>query len=87
MQLSDVTILFAISLLKLNVCKKPTNVENFLLLNLYSDIWSQLIIDVNLLKYCNELKVCTSIVVTSARREQLIRWLREPEHQNYNALH
>ena len=50
-QQSDETIEFVNGLLKRNARPEPVDVENFLLLKLYSDVLSQLIIEDELLKH------------------------------------
>ena len=68
-QQSDETIAFVIGLLKQNARPEQVDVENVLLLKFYSDVWSQLIIENDLLKHCNEHAVSTLIVVPAAVRE------------------
>ena len=77
-QQADETLTFVTGLLKRNAHPKAFDIEYSPLLKLYSDVWSQLIIEDDLLKHCNEPEVYTRIVVTAKRHDQVFRSLFEP---------
>ena len=82
-QQSDETIAFVTNLLKRNARPEPVDIKNFQLLKLFFVVWSQLIIEDDLLKHCNKRAVFTRIVVPAALREKVFRSLHEPRHHGY----
>ena len=55
------------------------------MLQLYLDVWQQLIIENELVKHCNERAVSTRIIVPAALRDEVFRALHEPAHHGYEA--
>ena len=84
-QRADETISFVIDLLRRGERPSPEDLELNPSLRLYVDVWSQLTLEEDLLKHCNERAVSTRIVVPPPLRESVFRALHEPAHHGYEA--
>ena len=84
-QRADETISFVIDLLRRGERPSPADLELNPTLRLYADVWSQLVLEEDLLKHCNERAVSTRIAVPPPLRESVFRALHEPAHHGYEA--
>ena len=84
-QRADETISFVCDLLRRGERPSPADLELNPTLRLYSDVWSQFVLEEDLLKHCNERAVSTRIVVPPPLRESVFRSLHEPAHHGYEA--
>ena len=84
-QRADETISFVADLLRRGERPSPADIELNPSLRLYADVWSQFVLEDDLLKHCNERAVSTRIVVPPPLRESVFRSLHEPAHHGYEA--
>ena len=82
-QSTDSTISCIIQLLNKQAHPNADEIEVNPALKLYSDVWSQLVVEDALLKHCNERAVFSRMVVPAVMGEEAIRALHEPAHHGY----
>ena len=84
-QRADGTISFVADLLKRRARLEPADFELNPTLKPFADVWSQHVLEDELLKHCNERSVSTRIVVPAPLREEVFRALHEPTHHGFEA--
>ena len=84
-QRADSTIARVAQLLSRRKRPEADDLANDPMLQLYLDVWQQLIIENELVKHCNKRAVSTRIVVPAGLRDEVFLALHEPAHYGYEA--
>ena len=64
---------------------EPADLELNPQLKPFADVWPQLVLEVELVKHCNERAGSTRVVVPAPLREEVFRLLHEPAHHGFEA--